>query len=72
MGNLSADLVLIYERASRTGQWSLRPYLRKIWRPENTSDWYRGLRLGVGSRLTPQDQLEISLVYEQRSYSSSA
>jgi len=69
MGNLSADLALIYERASRTGQWSLRPYLRKIWRPEHASDWNRGLRLGVGSRLTPQDQLEISLVHEQRSYS---
>jgi outer membrane protein len=69
-GYQGADLAFVYERAIRTGRWTISPYLRKIWRPENASDLHRGLRLGVGSRLTLQDQLDISLVHEQRNYSS--
>ena len=69
-GYQGADLALVYERAIRTGRWFISPYLRQIWRSENASDLYRGLRLGVGSRLTLRDQLDINLVHEQRSYSS--
>lgn len=70
LNNLDGNLTLVYERTIRTGRWFISPYYRKIWRAENASQQHRGLRLGVGSRLTLRDQLDVSLVRERRIYSS--
>ena len=66
LNNLDTNLALVYERATRTGRWFLSPYYRKTSRPENTSHRLQGLRLGMNSRLTVQDQLHFTLLRERR------
>lgn len=66
LNNLDTNLALVYERATRTGRWFLSPYYRKTSRPENASHRLQGLRLGMNSRLTVQDQLNFTLLRERR------
>lgn len=64
----TANLAIAYEKVTRSGRWSVSPFVRKTWREDAASNTARGIGFDTGHRLNGRSRLNFSGSLERRDF----